>query len=272
MFPKLFAFDMDGTLLDSGGRLRPANAAALRRLRDGGAAVAIATGRMGGSVRRCLPDLGFDPALVTLNGAEVYASSKPGAERLYYAPIDPQHAERLLAHGRGKRMALNFYHGGKLYSVKTAENAAWIEAYSRLTGTAYELLDGDFSAVAALPPSKIIFVGDPAYIDGQEACFNATPGGDNGGAYYACRTCRHYLEFMNPKATKGIGLKALCGALGIEMAEVAAYGDAENDISMLSAAGHGVAMKNSPPSVIEAAGGRVTAMGNDEDWVAGEWE
>jgi Cof subfamily protein (haloacid dehalogenase superfamily) len=268
MFPKLFAFDMDGTLLDSGGRLRPANAAALRRLRDSGAAVAIATGRMGRSVRRCLPDLGFDPAFVVLNGAEVYASSKPEARRVYYAPLDPACAEYLIDYGRGKRMALNFYYGDRLYSARNGGNAEWMGLYSRRTGTSYEILDGEFSAVAGLAPSKIIFVSDPAYLDEQEAYFK-TVFGDGRGAAYACRTCLHYLEFMNPKATKGIGLAALCGALGIDMSEVAAYGDAENDIPMLSAAGFGAAMKGSPASVIAAAA-RVTGMTNDEDWLAEE--
>jgi Cof subfamily protein (haloacid dehalogenase superfamily) len=269
MIPKLFAFDMDGTLLDSDKRLRPANAAALRRIRDGGAAVAIATGRMGRSVRRFLPDLGFDPAFVVLNGAEVYASSNPGARRLYYAPLDPDYAEYLIDYGRGKPMALNFYYDDILYSTGTAQNAAWTDMYSRQTGTAYEFLDGKFSAVAGLAPSKIIFVGDPAYLDEQEAYFKAALGGGRDAAY-ACRSCPHYIEFMNPKATKGIGLKVLCDALGIGMSEVAAYGDAENDIPMLSAVGFGAAMKGAPATVVEAAQGRVTELGNDEDWVERE--
>jgi Cof subfamily protein (haloacid dehalogenase superfamily) len=271
MTPKLFAFDLDGTLLDSGKRVRPANAAALRRIHESGAVVALASGRLGCGVRRYAPELGIDPALVVLNGAEVYTSSEPGARRVYYAPLDTSCAEYLIDYCRNRPMALNFYHDDKLYSAQTDKNAEWAELYHKQTGVCYNFIDKDFSAVTGLPPSKMIFVGDAAYIDEQEAYFKAMWGDGGDNSAYVCRTWSHYLEFMNPKATKGIGLCALCDALGISMSEAAAYGDAENDIPMLTAVGYGTAMKNAETAVKQAAL-RVTEMTNDEDWVANEWD
>jgi len=269
MTPKLFAFDLDGTLLDSGKRVRPANAAALRRISGNGAAIALASGRLGCGVRRYAPELGLDPALVVLNGAEVYTSSSPGARRVYYAPLNTAYAEYLIDYCKDKPVALNFYYDDKLYSARTDKNARWTDLYHEQTGVGYNFIDKDFSAVAGLTPSKMLFIGDPACLDEQEARFQAMwgQGGDN--SVYVCRTWNYYLEFMNPKATKGIGLAALCDALGINMAEAAAYGDAENDIPMLTAVGRGAAMKNAAPTVKEAAG-RVTGMTNEEDWVAPE--
>ena len=43
-------------------------------------------------------------------------------------------------------------------------------------------------------------------------------------------------------ATKGAALEAACEALGISRAEVVAFGDAENDVEMFSAAGAAVVM------------------------------
>jgi len=270
MIPKLFAFDLDGTLLDSDKRVRPANAAALRKIHESGATVALASGRLGCGVRRYAPELGIDPALVVLNGAEVYASSKPGARRVYYAPLETSYAEYLIDYCRNKPVALNFYHDDKLYSAKTGKNTEWTELYREQTGVSYNFVDKKFSAVADLPPSKMLLVGDEAYLDEQEAVFQAMWGESGDKSVYVCRTWSHYLEFMNPKATKGIGLCALCDALGISMSEAAAYGDAENDIPMLTAVGYGTAMKNAEIAVKQAAG-RVTEMTNDEDWVAKEW-
>jgi Cof subfamily protein (haloacid dehalogenase superfamily) len=270
MIPKLFAFDLDGTLLDSGKRVRPANAAALRKISESGATIALASGRLGCGVRRYAPELGIDPALVVLNGAEVYTSSYPGARRVYYAPLNPAHAKHLINYCKDKPVALNFYYDDKLYSAQTDENARWTALYHEQTGVDYNFIDKDFSALAGLPPSKMLFVGDPAYLDEEEARFQAMWGEGGGNSVYVCRTWNHYLEFMNPEATKGIGLVALCDALGINMADAAAYGDAENDIPMLTAVGHGAAMKNAEPAVKEAAG-RVTGMTNEEDWVAKEW-
>jgi Cof subfamily protein (haloacid dehalogenase superfamily) len=272
MTPKLFAFDLDGTLLDSGKRLRPANAAALRRLRENGAVVALATGRLGRGARRYVPELGFDPALVILNGAEVYASSDPCAKRLYYAPLASNCAKYLIDYCKGKPVVLNFYCDDKLYSAKTPQNVEWADLYRRQTGIQRIDVDEDYSAVAGIAPSKIIIVGAPAYLDEQEAYFKAMwgeDGGNTGYAAYACRTWGYYLEFMNPKATKAIGLKILCDTLGITMADTAAYGDAENDIPMLTAVGHGAAMKNAEEAV-KIAAGRITGMTNEEDWVAEE--
>jgi len=267
MTPALFAFDLDGTLLDSNKRVRPANAAALRAMNEAGAVVALASGRLGAGVRRYVPELGFDPALVVLNGAEVFTGSGKDAPRIRYAPLDPSHAEYLTAYSVGKPFAINFYYEDRLYTAKTGDNAKWTDLYHRETGVEYNLLE-DFSTMSGASPSKIIFIGDPFCIDEQEKIFRAIW---NDGEVYVCRSWDHYLEFMSPQATKGLGLIALCEAFGIAAADAAAYGDAENDIPMLSAAGHGAAMKNSPERV-KAAAKRVTELTNDEDWVVAELE
>jgi Cof subfamily protein (haloacid dehalogenase superfamily) len=267
MAPKLFAFDLDGTLLDSGKRISAANIGALREMKESGAAVALASGRIGSGVRRYAADLGFDPALVILNGAEVYKSSAENAERVYYAPLETKYAHYLTEYGEDKPVAVNFYHQDKLYSVWTGRNIEWTHLYTEETGVEYKYVDA-FYALAGVSPSKIIYVGEPSYIDELEGRFRALW---SDGEVYVCRSWDYYLEFMNPAASKGIGLKALCDALAINLSDTAAYGDAENDIPMLSIAGQGVAMKNSPERVkLQAA--RVTELTNNEDWVAKEWE
>ncbi|HEV2954412.1 MAG TPA: HAD family hydrolase [Candidatus Dormibacteraeota bacterium] len=65
---------------------------------------------------------------------------------------------------------------------------------------------------------------------------------------------------------KGNGLRVMIELLDVPLAEVAACGDAENDISMLTAVGLGVAVANALPSV-KAAAKRVT-LGADGDGVA----
>lgn len=62
-----------------------------------------------------------------------------------------------------------------------------------------------------------------------------------------------YLEFFNKKAGKGNGLLKLCQLLDIPVENSVAAGDAENDISMLNAAGVGAAMINGDDIVKEKA-------------------
>lgn len=74
------------------------------------------------------------------------------------------------------------------------------------------------------------------------------------------------IEITHREATKANGMLTICSLLGIEPAQTIAIGDGGNDISMLRAAGLGVAMGNAPTEVKSAAGA-VTAP-NFEDGAA----
>jgi len=74
----------------------------------------------------------------------------------------------------------------------------------------------------------------------------------------ASASCPNNVEINAAAATKGEALRGLCDALGIALEETIAFGDGLNDISMLRAAGLGVAMGNAVPAV-KAAADEVTA-------------
>ena len=61
------------------------------------------------------------------------------------------------------------------------------------------------------------------------------------------------IELNSVHAGKGNALRSLCAALGIDPAETLAFGDGINDISLLQAAGRGVAMANAQEAVKAAA-------------------
>ena len=77
------------------------------------------------------------------------------------------------------------------------------------------------------------------------------------------QTAPFYLEIIPAAINKGQGVLNTCAALGIRPAETIAFGDAENDIPMLRAAGIGIAMANAAPSV-KAAADHVTLSNNDD--------
>ncbi len=77
----------------------------------------------------------------------------------------------------------------------------------------------------------------------------------------------HFLEFFSYTAGKGNGLKYLCNYLNIPLENSYASGDAENDISMLEAAGFGIAMSNGDSRIKEAAN-YVTQKDNNHDGLA----
>ncbi|MBR1560470.1 MAG: HAD family phosphatase [Clostridia bacterium] len=76
------------------------------------------------------------------------------------------------------------------------------------------------------------------------------------------QTAAFYLEVIPADVDKGQGLLAVCRAAGVDPAEAIAFGDSENDIPMLRAAGLGVAMGNAS-SDVKAAADAVTLSNND---------
>ena len=61
------------------------------------------------------------------------------------------------------------------------------------------------------------------------------------------------FELQAAGVCKGSALTWLCAHLGIDVAHAVAFGDAPNDVSMLLAAGDGVAMANAHPQVLAVA-------------------
>ena len=74
------------------------------------------------------------------------------------------------------------------------------------------------------------------------------------------------VELSAPGVHKAYGLGVAAALLGLDAGDSIAFGDAPNDVEMLIAAGHGVAMANAHPDVLAVAD-EVTSS-NDDDGVA----
>ena len=70
-----------------------------------------------------------------------------------------------------------------------------------------------------------------------------------------------------PGAGKGTQAKKICEHLNIPVENAIAAGDGDNDISMIKAAGLGIAMINAPDTVKDAAD-VITTFDNDHDGLA----
>ena len=70
-------------------------------------------------------------------------------------------------------------------------------------------------------------------------------------------------DLAAPGVTKATGLAEVAARLGVAAADVIAFGDMPNDLEMLRWAGHGVAMGNAHPVLLEVAD-EVTASNADD--------
>ena len=76
-----------------------------------------------------------------------------------------------------------------------------------------------------------------------------------------------YLEFFHKDAGKDRGIVELCKLLNVPVSDSYAAGDEQNDISMLQAAGCGIAVSNATDTV-KAAADVITERDNDHDGLA----
>ena len=76
-----------------------------------------------------------------------------------------------------------------------------------------------------------------------------------------------YSELYFPEASKGEGLKKILGILEVSKGDVYAFGDSDNDLSLLLEAGHPYCMKDAKSHLLKERF-PLTKKGHDEDGVA----
>lgn len=266
MKPKLILTDLDGTLLRDDKGLSPANRAALVRAAAQGAEVVVATGRFFGGIPRELLELPFLRYFILMNGAKVYDRREDRV--LYRSEIPLAQAERVMDLLEPLDCTVDCYQN----------DVGWMERryFDHLD---YYVTD---------PVSRAMVRSHRRPVDDLRAQVRA--GGDTVQkmqAYFPHLELRPQvmallrreapgvvqsvslptnLELNAAGATKGAALAALCRALGVDPLDTAAFGDGTNDVSMLAAAGVGVAMANGAPETRQAAD--LVTVSNQEDGVA----
>jgi Cof subfamily protein (haloacid dehalogenase superfamily) len=257
-FPyKLVAFDLDDTLLQPGGTLSARSVNALRELHQRGVIVTLASGRMLATMLPFVEVLGFNPALVSFNGAQVNLSSDQPP--LFHCPVPAPLAEQILDYAHERHLHVHFYHANRLFASRIDDWQA--QTYRELTGADLEL-EPSFEHLRGQAATKMLIADTEEKIaellaDCQERF---------GHELTITRSKPIFLEFLHPSVNKGEGFKALCAQLNIALEETAAFGDAYNDLEMLRATGHAVAMENAYDEVKGVA--KEICPSNTKDGVA----
>ena len=121
---------------------------------------------------------------------------------------------------------------------------------------------GDLTAFIRQPVAKLLMMDTP---DRIAALYEEAKALFAGRASLTCSKA-YFLECNPLKATKGNALTWCAKHFGFDMSELVAFGDSLNDVSMLAAAGTGIAMGNAREDV-KAMGFPICGR-NDEDGVA----
>lgn len=274
MTVKLILLDIDGTLLTSQKRISPDTKAALLRVQEGGVRLALCSGR---------PDRGLYPLAEELRMTEhggFFVCDNGGrvldcrtGEVLFDQPIPVADAKAVLEHmkrfqvmpmiSRGEYMYVTdvFRHDIRpgLPHLPEVFNVMQYEA----RGNGCLLCEKrDLAAFVDFPVNKILTYADPGYLNGHWREM-AAPFAERLTCLF---TAPFYFEFTARDVDKGRAIRSALAPLGYSPGEMMAFGDAQNDISMLRCAGLGIAMGNASEEVRQIAA--ETTAGNDEDGIA----
>ncbi|MBO4218433.1 MAG: HAD family hydrolase [Erysipelotrichaceae bacterium] len=245
---KAVFLDIDNTMTsEKDGQLMESCRTACQQLSQKSIAVVIATGRQGLCVP-CIQDgLVFPDYIMGGNGATLY----DGNGRVIYN----EHLDRQL-YEEVNEFCLT--HGIDVF-WKFADN---MYAYPGESQLAKECVETLRHFVIGLHP-------DPEELPGAGGLVNVPPEvlmefRRQFAGRISCVDGGYYIHDLNSLHTdKGTGLMKMAQLLGISPEQCAAFGDSENDIPMLRAAGVGVAMGNAMEGARQAAD-YVTARASED--------
>jgi Cof subfamily protein (haloacid dehalogenase superfamily) len=249
---------MDGTMLDSDTQIPEKNRRAIADAIGRGVYVTISTGRMYKSARLFAELLGIrDVPLMCYNGSMI---RRMNGETVSHLRLDMDAARELLDVFRKRGIYVQSYIDDELY-VRDFDDQKY-KYYANNFGMPGQPI-GDSIYTPEVPPTKLLAVTSGL---NESRGLIRELSETFGKRIYVTTSNADFVEVMNPEASKGKCLRKLADILGVDMENVMAIGDGDNDAEMIKMAGVGIAMSNARDSAKQAAD--VIAPSNDECGVA----
>lgn len=257
---KIIALDIDGTLYNRDKKITPATKEALLQAQENGCILVLASGRPTAGLKPIADELNMDQyhgLLLAYNGGVVtdYTTGRV----IYSNTIPNLLARRLLRHLEASPVNPIVDDGTTIYTTDPQSFQVPYESSSnhlniRQVANVHDAITFD--------PAKILIAANKDTL-AIETAYIKEPFQDE---LSFVLSAPFYLEATPFGVNKADSMEKACAELGIPAKDVIAFGDAQNDIPMLSFAGTAVAMGNACDALKEIAD-LVTAS-NDEDGIA----
>lgn len=249
---KLICIDMDGTLLNDNHEVSEENKIALKNAIDKGIKIAITTGRSFIAASQYAEVLGIKASIIASNGT--YIREKDEDKVIYKHPFNREQFNKVcdVIEKYDIKKYFNTYntmitnaeppenHGYVISNKIAPDNLQVKFGIHKDFREAYDIyIDEILKAIIITEDSELLAKIKEEL---QEA-----------GGLEVVSSGWQNVEVMAEGTSKGKGVKAFGEILGIGKEEIMCIGDNENDISMLTYAGLGVAMGNATEEVKELA-------------------
>lgn len=248
---KLFAFDIDGTMLDSNKQALESTRDALHKLRAQGHLVTIATGRSRFMAQEVIVDLGFSN-YVLCNGAAAFLDH----EQYYQNLLDQEELNRFSAEAAKHQFGLAYVGLDDVKKNNQYRTKQIIEAMDSINFSEPEY-DTEFHK------ENDVYQALAFYDEKSEGLFN-----HQFSKFRFVRWHPQSVDIVPENGSKAATLLNLADKVGIEHENIIAFGDGENDREMLREVGIGVAMGNALPHIKKEAKLVTDTNDNDGIWKA----
>ena len=250
---KIVASDLDGTLLNKEQNVSEENFRAISEMKRLGVEFVPTTGRAMNEIDLSLinsPDIRY---IITSNGAVAFDKSigKPILTRY----ISKNAVSLIFEAIRLYNVFLLVHEGGKTYFDKNKYNSEFMnicgvgEYYGYIIGKYAEAVE-DFESFLLSSNEVELMCLFFELDEGTRSCNQIL---ENCGMLSAASPRINYLEIYSSDAGKGNTLVALAEKLDVDIADVIAVGDSDNDFTMIEQAGLGLAVANACDSLKEIA-------------------
>lgn len=260
---KILFTDMDGTLLNDEKKISQKVYQAIERFTGAGGSVVLSSGRPLTSILEAKNSLGLHyPGMfvIAYNGALVYDCQ--AETPIFEKKLSLDYVNQSM------NIASEFGIHCQTYSdthILVERDSRELQAYRKHIHLPYMVVEdvAEYLKSIDMEPYKLIAIETvPEKLEALKQELSRRLH----GKIHALYSAKNYLEIIHKEASKGNAVAFLCDYLGIPIEETVAVGDAANDISMLKAAGVGVAMKNATWDTKQAAD-YVTGHTNNEDGI-----
>lgn len=256
---RMLVLDLDDTLLKDDRTVSELTRRRLLEAQQQGMIVVLASGRPTYAMQHlakelCLAEYGG--YFISFNGARVTSC----ADQHILLSVDISHAQMC------KLFDLAQEHGVYIQTytedhILVSKDNEYTQIEKEITGM--DVIEcADFKAEIPKTAVKAMMLEHPDRLKEVEKALRPVVENE----LYMTITKPFFLEFMNPAVDKGKSLVTLAQHLNVPMEQVIAVGDSYNDISMIKAAGLGVAMGNAVEAVKQAA--NYETADNEHDGVA----
>lgn len=260
---KILFTDLDGTLLNNQRQISDYTRDVLKKWCESGHKLVLCSGRAIDSIKDIKESLGLDfpnMYLIGYNGGQIY--DYDSQETLYKVTLTLAQTTYIVEAALKADIHIQTY--SDTHVITPQNDEAW--AYYHSGCNSAVIFCENVLDVLTESPCKCLAVELKGTEKLENFRLSLLPWAEKEGISMMYSN-PNYLEFFPSISGKGTAVKNLCRLLNISPCFSVAAGDAQNDLSMIEAAGMGIAMLNGSDDVKMAAT-TITSYDNDHDGLA----